>query len=70
MFRFTSRFAQVARPSIIRQAPLRFYGSGPSPLSVQQIEDRILELLRNYDKVPQDKVMGPNEVIARCPLCQ
>jgi hypothetical protein len=58
MFRYTTRFAgrfvQVARPSLLSQSR---FGSGPAALTVQQIETRILELLRNYDKVQQEKVL-------------
>ena len=51
--RYTTRFLQ-AKP--LRPLAFRFYSAGPSPLTTQQIEDRILTLLKNYDKVNQEKV--------------
>jgi hypothetical protein len=44
-------------PSVIM--PIRQYG-GPArgALSVQEIEDRVLELLRNFSKVNKDKVIS------------
>jgi hypothetical protein len=52
MFRVTSRLVKI-KPFQLQQR----FGSGPAALSVQQIETRILELLKNYDKVPQEKVL-------------
>ncbi len=56
-----SRFARVlslpiSRPTVQPFAQsLRFFSAKP-PLDVQQIEDRVLELLRNFEKVKQDKL--------------
>lgn len=45
-------FASAARiPSTFR-----FYSAGPEKLSVQQIEDRVLTLLKEFDKVQAEKV--------------
>lgn len=53
---------RIVASKFITKSPLQFYSSrlysaGPAPLTVQQIETRILDLLRNYDKVTQDKVV-------------
>ena len=57
------RFAfRLARPMLMRPtispltSQLRFYGGAKPALSTQQIEDRVMELLRNFDKVQQEKL--------------
>ncbi|ORY42154.1 ACP-like protein [Rhizoclosmatium globosum] len=58
----TSSFAAVPRatPFVIRAAaaatPLRFYGAGPSPLSVAQVQERVLNVLKDFDKVDASKL--------------
>ncbi len=57
------RFAcRLARPMLMRPtiqpltSQLRYYGGAKPALQVQQIEDRVMELLRNFDKVQQEKL--------------
>ncbi|KAJ3156691.1 Acyl carrier protein 1, mitochondrial [Geranomyces michiganensis] len=55
-------FAGVAAP--IRRVPIaavptfatRFYSAEKAPLTPQQVEDRILQLLRDFDKVEASKL--------------
>eukprot|EP00842_Homolaphlyctis_polyrhiza_P003049 jgi/Hompol1/3745/HPOL_006757-RA len=37
-------------------ASKRCFSDGPGPLSVQQIEDRVLQVLRDFDKVEASKL--------------
>ncbi|KAJ3121999.1 NADH dehydrogenase 1, alpha/beta subcomplex subunit 1 ndufab1/ACP [Nowakowskiella sp. JEL0407] len=34
----------------------RFYSAGPAPLTIQQIEDRVLNLLKDFEKVDSKKL--------------
>lgn len=42
-----------------RQMPAigRFYSAAPEPLSVQEIENRVLDTLKSFSKVDQSKVL-------------
>lgn len=50
------RAAAFVRPSVTPFAAIRSYGGAPAPLDVQQIETRVMELMRNFDKVNKEKL--------------
>ena len=54
-----SRIQQL-RTAIPKRQPVsiltRFFSEGPAPLQVPQIEERVLQLLRDFDKVAKDKL--------------
>lgn len=70
-FRLMSRLGSASMNTHFRMAPtaslyqtktmfpvgsLRMFSAGPPPLTVQQIEDRVLQLLKDFDKVEAPKV--------------
>ncbi len=54
MFRSILTRPSLVRAAFIPQLAPRFYSAGS--LSVQNIEDRVMELMRNFDKVNKDKL--------------
>ncbi|KAI8815953.1 acyl carrier protein [Fimicolochytrium jonesii] len=72
IFRFASRAAasrsaisRLAQPQQLHRAvarpmlaalPVRFFSAEKAPLTPQQVEDRVLQLLRDFDKVDASKL--------------
>jgi hypothetical protein len=54
-FRFTPK--TTFKPSVNL---FRFYSAGPGPLTLEQIETRVLDLLKDFDKVEAAKVIVAN----------
>jgi hypothetical protein len=57
--RSSNLFSKVGTPTL---SAFRLYSAGPAPLSLQQIEDRVLGLLKDFDKVKVEKVRFPSHI--------
>ncbi|KAJ3255454.1 hypothetical protein HK103_006271 [Boothiomyces macroporosus] len=54
MFRLVKRIS--FKPTLIKPLSFRYFSAGPPPLTIQDIEDRVLNLLKDFDKVQQQKL--------------
>ena len=46
----------ITRPSLLST---RYYSAAPEPLTVPQIEDRVMKVLQEFSKVDSSKVFNP-----------
>ncbi|KAJ3268598.1 Acyl carrier protein 1, mitochondrial [Terramyces sp. JEL0728] len=54
MFRLAAK--RLSFKPLIKPISFRYYSAGPAPLTIQDIEDRILTLLKDFDKVQPQKL--------------
>ncbi|KAJ3320097.1 hypothetical protein HDV06_005662 [Boothiomyces sp. JEL0866] len=54
MFRLVKRIS--FKPTLIKPLSFRYFSAGPPALTIQDIEDRVLTLLKDFDKVQQQKL--------------
>lgn len=48
---------RVFSPARVFINPGRFFSAAPEPLTVQEIENRVLDTLKSFSKVNQEKVV-------------